>query len=263
VFALAVALAGVLINYSSADSAKRSAKAAEDTVGSANRTAKSAEDTVEIAKVSADAARESVIESRMARQDQLATDIFIQVDQYLGTRWIAHLAATRVSPAEPMETILNTPGNDDDQILVGVVVSVKNRSAFEAIVQVHASRVDRVSPELKSEESQASPAYGSVDSYILDGIFVIEPQSERLILVREGPTLREWMNDHYAPITVEISAHRATEGATQRWRLTFISPLLGKETNNESAFRVQPFLQVDAQLELLPREYPNLKRNNS
>ena len=83
---------------------------------SAKRTAKSAEDTVEIAKISADAARESVIESRMARQDQLATDVFIQVDQYLGTRWIAHFAATQVGPAKPMETILNTPDNDDQNL---------------------------------------------------------------------------------------------------------------------------------------------------
>jgi hypothetical protein len=244
VIALAVAILGVITNLFLAKSSGRSAKAAEGSMG--------------IAKVSADAAKESVIESRMARQDQFGTDVFIQFDQKLGTRWIATRNFAQVGPAEPMKTVLNWPGNDIDRVLVGVVLKFVNRSPLDAVVHIGSARVDGISAERRLGAQNESPAYGVVESLLIDGRFSMLPNSECLMLVRQGPTLAEWRENHDAPIIVNIGASRSVEGAVQRWRLALTGALLGQELDNESAYRVQPFLQVDAELKLLSRFYPNL-----
>ena len=223
----------------------------------AERSATAAEKSMDIAKVTAESARDSVLESRKARQDALATDVFVRVSDKIGTRWIARSHGTQVSAARPMETILNSPANDEDQVLVGAILILKNRSPFDALMEIRAARVDNIRPAERLSGTSESPAFGSIDNHIPNGVFVIEPGGERFILVRQGPTLTEWMMNHSGFIGVEILSHRTLEGAKQRWTLEFPNAqLLGGDPDNHSAFRVQPFLQVETKLQLQNRIYP-------
>jgi hypothetical protein len=241
--ALVVAIASYFVNSSAARSAERSANAAEGSMG--------------IAQTAADAARDSVVESRMARQDQLGTDVFIEVVKELGTRWIARSMNPRIAAAKPMEAVLSMPGNDRDRILAGAVLRIVNRGSSEAIIRVFSFRVDRVSPENWQSSVDESPSFGSIDDLVLDGTFVLGPHEEQLVLIRQGPTLQEWVEDRQYPLSVDISAYKAPEGVIQNWRLTVICSLLGNEPGNASSFRVQPFLQASAILKFQPRIYPS------
>jgi hypothetical protein len=132
-------------------------------------------------------AQKSSAEAKKTRQDALGVNVSIQVMRLTNSRWLSHGESKVLGYASPMETMFQSPGNDDDRILLGTVLRVTNNGRSLATITIGGFRVDDIAePALEAYATELVP-FGSLESLIQKGRFAIAPNEARVVLVRSGP----------------------------------------------------------------------------
>lgn len=208
---------------------------------------------------SALSADRSADEANKLRLDQLGPNIFIEDPEPLRERWQVGPAGDRHPPGltQPGITAYDTPGGDDIRVLVGAILTVRNQGVASArISMAGAYRLDDPLA-LDTAELDRLSQIGQIPDTRLppDGI-TLGPGDSMRVVVRTGPTVREWAHNGDLPYRVLVRAETSPDAAAQEWELILTAPLLNRNISNASRFDVLPHILIGADLEPRPRRYP-------
>ena len=214
------------------------------------------------ARRSASAAERSAAEAFKTRLDQSGPAVVLESEKAFRRRWIVGMyrPPDHTPPGEAKPDMdLDMPGNSDARILIGAHLSFRNEGARTCRVTVsEAFRVDRADGSSKEAlEAVLSPEAEMPDTWVPDGTIAIEPGQTAGMIIRVGPTLAEWLEDGDHPYTAKVAAVVDRDGARQEWAVSLDAALLSGNPHNASRFRVLPNVPPDLRVEEQPRVYPH------
>jgi hypothetical protein len=157
----------------------------------------------------------------------------------------------------PVDRRFVRPANLEVRILVGVHLSIVNESSRTSKVEIEAFRVDRCDDFAEVEAALAPPAESPTQA-IPNGRITLNPGDRIGVIVRQGPTLGEWLERGEQPHIVNVHAQHSPDGARQNWRLEMTAQVLDTVWGNDAEFRVVPHTPPDIVLTELPRTYPGV-----
>ncbi len=216
------------------------------------------------AKSSSESSARSALAAEHAQADALGTDIWIDEPRPLRERWFV----PHIPPYEPMrrpppmtvagETQFVMGGQRDVRLLMGALLVVRNEGPRTTEVSIDAFRVDRFNAVVGLGEVLA-PAPIAESAYIVaDRRVRLQPGERVELIVRQGPTLGEWVeHGDEGQVVVGISASASPDGPTQLWRLSLVGSLLQQMPGDDSRYRTLSHYPPEATLEHLPRSYPS------
>ncbi|MGH8994918.1 MAG: hypothetical protein ACRDYB_02610 [Acidimicrobiales bacterium] len=142
--------------------------------------------------------------------------------------------------------------------MIGAILRIKNEGSISTRISMTGTyridtplvldtdEVDRIVREGKPQPDTRLPQSG----------ITIEPGASMEIVVRAGPTLREWIDQGEHPCWIHIRAVTSPEAAAQEWELVLSGQLLNQNFSSASRFDVLAHTLIDTQLVSLPRAYP-------
>ena len=210
---------------------------------------------------SAQSAKRSADEAFRTRSDALGPAVAIVEERALRERWNFSHQGMPGSPVMYPPGVASVdkrfirPANLDVRVLVGAHFSIVNESARTAKVQIDAFRVDRCDDFAEAEIVLAPPAESPTPA-VADGRITLQPGERVGVIVRQGPTLGEWLERGDQPHVVNVHAQHSPDGACQNWRLEMTGQVLDTVWGNDAEFRVVPHTPPDIVLTELPRTYP-------
>jgi hypothetical protein len=77
------------------------------------------------------------------------------------------------------------------------------------------------------------------------------------LVIRAGPTLRDWMNDGDQPYITTIRVETGPDAAAQEWDLILVGQILTPVPQNASRSIVLPHVPINARLVQKSRKYPD------
>ena len=158
-----------------------------------------------------------------------------------------------------VDTRFVRPRQLDVRVLVGAHLSITNEGAKTAIVTVDAFRADRCD-DFEAVESVLSPPAELPSATLKNSQVSLAPRQRAGIIVRQGPSLAEWIESHPDRYVVEITAQTSPDGATQHWRLELVACVLAEVDGNAAEYRVVPHVPPRVSLSELPRTYPSVTK---
>jgi hypothetical protein len=210
---------------------------------------------------SAASARRSADEAFRARADALGPAVAVVEETPLRERWNFSPQGLPGSPVMYPPGVASVdkrfikPANLGVRILVAAHMVIINEGARTAKVEIDAFRVDRCDDVADIAEVLAPPAESPTPA-IHEGRITLKPQERIGVIVRQGPTLGEWLDNGDQPHVVNVRAQHSPDGASQNWRLEMTAQVLDTVWANDSEYRVVPHLPPDLVLTELPRTYP-------
>jgi hypothetical protein len=147
------------------------------------------------------------------------------------------------------------PGNQDVRLLMGAFLIIRNEGSATADVNISGYMIDR-RESLELAEKVLNPAGEDPPTRLVPGVARLSPGQQIGLIVRDGPTVGEWVKEGDQPRVLRIEAQVSTEGAHQAWELRMEAGLLQQSHFNASEFRVVPHRPVTTNVEELPRIYP-------
>ncbi len=218
-------------------------------------------------KRSANAAEQSVIGAAKSRSDYLGPEIHIEPPRALRARWILSPYVASLALAGPPAEVkpghsLAYPGDAEQRILLGVFVNFRNEGHRTASVTIACQRSEFCGDfdeyeEVTSPKLDEARTIDSFDPLIKDNTFTIGPGESQGVIVRDGTSLRQWIDQGGdQEVNVDIVAFTSPDGARQKWRLILQAPILQRNRFSDSVYTVGAWVLPEVSLSELPREYP-------
>jgi hypothetical protein len=231
---------------------------------------------IAVSLASARSSARSADEAAHSRADQLGPQVAVGDAKPLRERWnfrprgLPDNFVGQPPGLAPVDRRFIRPANLDVRVLVGAYVSITNEGSKTAIVTVDTFRADRCD-DFAAVESVLSPTAELPSTALKNGQLSLAPGQRAGIIVRQGPSLAEWIENH--PIShvprlgevieihpdrhvVDITAQSSPDGATQHWRLEMVADVLADVFGNAAEYRVVPHVPPGLFLSELPRTYP-------
>jgi hypothetical protein len=172
---------------------------------------------------------QSAEEARKSRLDALGSDVSVGSLEPLEGRWKVvpytqsgdHVPPGRTSPGDSYRL----SGDADTRLLLGVWLRVRNEGARSVTVHIEAARVDLCNARDAISVVLDAPA-AEEPGYVPTGDISLEPGEARGVIVRAGPTVKEWKEQPDRPVGIIVMACASANGPTQRWEVTLTAPLL-------------------------------------
>ncbi|HZT66508.1 MAG TPA: hypothetical protein VFA11_12030 [Acidimicrobiales bacterium] len=211
---------------------------------------------------SAVSSRRSADSAHRAQADALGPSVTVLEPKPLRERWNyspqglpdSHLG---YPPGEALvDKRFTRPMHNDVRILLGAHTLFVNEGSGTATILIQAFRVDRCD-NIEDASAVLLPRAELPSPRIADGQLVLAPGERAGVVVRQGPTLAEWLQQGGdVPYVVGISAVASPDGSSQHWRLDLVAETLGAVYGNDAEFRVLAHVLPEVRLTPLPRTYP-------
>lgn len=210
---------------------------------------------------SAMSARRSAEAATRSRADSLGPLVSVREVHPLRERWNYSPQGLPDSPLRyppgvaPVERQFVRPQDLGIRLLVGAHLIVVNDGTLTTTVTISAFRADRCD-DFDQVPAVLAPPAELPSTALPDGRLVLEASQRAGLIVRQGPTLEQWIANGDQPYVVEIAADTSPDGARQRWKLELSAEVLDRVYGNDAAYRVVPHRPPDFKLTELPRTYP-------
>jgi hypothetical protein len=211
---------------------------------------------------SARSARRSADEAFRTRSDALGPAVAIVEERALRERWnfstqgLPGLPAMYPPGVAPVDRRFIKPANLGVQILVGAYFAIVNEGTRTAKIEIDAFRVDRCDDVSDIGFTLEVPAE-SPSRLIPDGRISLKPNERVGVVVRQGPTIGEWLQHGDQPHIVNVRAQCSPDGARQNWKVVLTAQIIDTVWGNDSEFRVVPHTPPGIAATELPRTYPD------
>lgn len=217
---------------------------------------------------SAGSARRSADAAAKSHADELGPAVMVGRERPLRERWnhsprgLPNSFVGRPPGKAEVDTKFVRPQDLDVRILIGRHLAMKNEGVRSATVWMDAFRVDRCDDVADLEVVLSPPGERAPDA-LPDGKLTLVPGEQAGVIVRDGPTLGEWLEEGDAPRRIEIHAESSPDGARQNWTLEMSARLLDPVPGNDASFSVVPHQPPIARLTERPRSYPTARLRRS
>jgi hypothetical protein len=206
-------------------------------------------------------ARRSAKAADESNANNLGPAITVHISEELRERWNYSpqgLPDNRVGYPPgvcPVDRTWVVPANVGVWMLLGVHVTLFNEGQRTTSITINAFRVDRCDTTEEIAEVLAPPAEKPSPA-LPQGRFFLAPGQSAGVIIRQGLTVGEWFENQNQIPNVTIDAKVSDDGSEQHWKLELEGELLQPEAGNHSGCRAVPHRPPKAVLTELRRTYP-------